>query len=271
MNNVDYRPRRCGVVLAGGDGKRLQPFVRKLLGFELPKQYVSFTGNRSMLEHTFDRAEQLISPECLFTVVARDHLGHPEVRSQLSGRIPHTVVVQPMNRETGPGLLLPLTHLLLRYPNSTVAVFPSDHFVLQEDLFAAYVQQAFEEVERYPSRIVFLGVEPTDAEPEYGYILPEDQYLDSSRRKCGSTIEKWTAQAVSKELSEDQLWVSWTDLVTSADEPAKDLFIVVQPGTLRRMKSRYYRGDAVNMSETLPIDSLSGCGIQWASCLIEHF
>jgi hypothetical protein len=84
MNKIYYRPRRCGVVLAGGDGKRLQPFVRKLLGFELPKQYVSFTGNRSMLEHTFDRAEQLISPECLYTVVARDHLKHPEVCSQLS-------------------------------------------------------------------------------------------------------------------------------------------------------------------------------------------
>ena len=165
--------------MAGGDGKRLRPFVSKLLGFELPKQYVSFTGNRSMLEHTFDRAEQLISPECLYTVVAQDHLRHPEVRSQLSGRLLHTVVVQPINRETGPGLLLPLTHLFGRYPNSTVAVFPSDHFILQEDIFAAYVQQAFDEVERYPSRIVFLGVEPIEAESAYGYILPENQYLDS--------------------------------------------------------------------------------------------
>ena len=208
MNNVDYRPRRCGVVLAGGDGKRLQPFVRKLLGFELPKQYVSFTGNRSMLEHTFDRAEQLISPECLYTVVARDHLGLPEVRSQLDGRIPHTVVAQPMNRETGPGLLLPLAHLLLRYPNSTVAVFPSDHFILQEDLFAVYVQQAFEEVERYPSRIVFLGVEPTEAEPEYGYILPEDQHLDAESpvKRVKTFIEKPDPRMAAQVISLGALW-----------------------------------------------------------------
>ena len=208
MNNVDCRPRRCGVVLAGGDGKRLQPFVRKLLGFELPKQYMSFTGNRSMLEHTFDRAEQLISPECLYTVVARDHLEHPEVRSQLDGRIPHTVVVQPMNRETGPGLLLPLMHLLLRYPNSTVAVFPSDHFILQEDLFAAYVQQAFEEVERYPSKIVFLGVEPTEAEPEYGYILPEDQYLDAESpvKRVKTFIEKPDPCMAAQVISLGALW-----------------------------------------------------------------
>ena len=161
-----------------------------------------------MLEHTFDRAEQLISPECLYTVVARDHLRHPEVRSQLSGRIPHSVVVQPMNRETGPGLLLPLMHLLLRYPNSIVAVFPSDHFILQEDLFAAYVQQAFEEIERHPSRILFLGVEPTDAEPEYGYILPDDQYLDSGSPviRVKAFIEKPEPRIASQVISLGALW-----------------------------------------------------------------
>jgi len=208
MTTSGCKPHRCGVVLAGGDGKRLRPFVSRLLGFELPKQYVSFTGNRSMLEHTFDRAEQLISPECLYTVVAQDHIRHPEVRSQLSARIPHTVVVQPINRETGPGLLLPLTHLLLRYPNSTVAVFPSDHFILQEDLFAAYVQQAFEEVERYPSKIVFLGVEPTEAEPEYGYILPENQYLDSESpvKRVKAFIEKPDLLRAAQAISLGALW-----------------------------------------------------------------
>lgn len=180
MSTTDFGPHRCSIILAGGDGKRLRPFVRKRLRVDLPKQYVNFIGTRSMLEHTFDRAEQLISPECIFTVVARDHLTYSEVQRQLRKRPPHTVVVQPMNRETGPGLLLPLMHLFLHYPNSTVAVFPSDHFILEEDLFMAYVQQAFELVEKYPSKIAFLGVEPTDLEPEYGYILPDNQDMDSA-------------------------------------------------------------------------------------------
>jgi hypothetical protein len=33
-----------GVVLAAGDGKRLQRYVRQLYGKELPKQYVNFIG-----------------------------------------------------------------------------------------------------------------------------------------------------------------------------------------------------------------------------------
>jgi hypothetical protein len=50
----------CGIVLAGGEGKRLQPFIKSLGKGTLPKQYVNFVGNRSMLEHTLDRVERLM-------------------------------------------------------------------------------------------------------------------------------------------------------------------------------------------------------------------
>ncbi|MBI3994453.1 MAG: hypothetical protein HY349_00620, partial [Nitrospirae bacterium] len=38
---------RCGIVLAAGEGKRLQPFIRRLRGKDLPKQFVNFIGTRS--------------------------------------------------------------------------------------------------------------------------------------------------------------------------------------------------------------------------------
>ena len=81
-----YKPVRCGIVLAGGDGKRLKPLIHRLRGEALPKQYVNFFGARSMLEHTFRRAEKLISPKRLFTVVSKGHLSHAEPRRQLSSR-----------------------------------------------------------------------------------------------------------------------------------------------------------------------------------------
>jgi mannose-1-phosphate guanylyltransferase len=165
-------PIRCGIVLAGGEGQRLQPFVYRLKGVNLPKQYVNFVGSRSMLEMTFERTEKLIFPDHLFTVVNRGHLQFPEVRRQLSSRPRGTVVVQPQNKETGPGLLLPLTYLYKRYPKSTVAVFPSDHFIVEGDLLMSHVELACRAVERNPSRLVLLGMEPSAAETEYGYILP---------------------------------------------------------------------------------------------------
>lgn len=99
---------RCGIVLAAGEGERLRPLVRQIRGEVLPKQYVNFIGARSMLEHTFSRVERLIPEERVFTVVGRNHLAYPSVNRQLSGRLEGTVVVQPQNRETGPGILLPL-------------------------------------------------------------------------------------------------------------------------------------------------------------------
>jgi mannose-1-phosphate guanylyltransferase len=163
----------CGIVLAGGEGKRLRPFVHLLRQDLLPKQYVNFIGNRSMLEHTLHRAEKLIPPQRLFTVIDRAHLGFSEVNEQLAKRLPGTVIVQPENKETGPGLLLPLMHLAKQFPNSIVAIFPSDHFVLEEENLIKHVRLAHSLVKKHPSRIVLLGIEPDGEESEYGYLLPE--------------------------------------------------------------------------------------------------
>jgi mannose-1-phosphate guanylyltransferase len=165
-------PIRCGIILAAGDGNRLRRFVEKLRGDALPKQYVNFIGKRSMLEHTFCRAQKMIPAERLFTVVSQSHLRYPEVARQLSTRPMARIVEQPDNRDTGPGLLLPLAHLYKRYPDSIVVVFPSDHFILEEDRFMAYVDQAFRIVEKDPAKLVLLGMHPSEAEPEYGYIVP---------------------------------------------------------------------------------------------------
>src|SRR5713226_7466220 len=172
MKRVFHETVRCGIILAAGEGERLRPFIQRLRLDHLPKQYVNFVGARSMLEQTFSRVERLIPPDRVFTVVSRDHLRYPEARQQLSGRPDGTVVLQPENRETGPGILLPLMHLYKRYPEAVVAIFPSDHFIAQEEIFMAYVDLALWAVERHPSYLVLLGVEPDEPEPEYGYILP---------------------------------------------------------------------------------------------------
>jgi len=165
-------PTLCGLVLAGGEGQRLHQFVARLRGDALPKQYVSFTGTCSMLEHTYRRAERMISRSRLFTVVNEAHLRFTEVRTQLRDRDPGTVVVQPVNRETGPGLLLPLVHLYRRYPNATVAVFPSDQFILEADRLMRHIRLAHAVIEKNPSALVLLGIAPDHEESDYGYILP---------------------------------------------------------------------------------------------------
>lgn len=198
-----------GIVLAAGEGTRLRSLVSRLTGELIPKQYVNFTGTRSMLEHTFQRAEKVIPRERLFTVVSQAHLGHRAARQQLSGRTPGTVVMQPENRDTGPGLLLPLMHIHRRRPDAVVAVFPSDHFILEEDLFMAHVGLACDAVERDPARLVLLGIEPDGPEPEYGYIVPGEK-IDSpagpALRGVAQFIEKPPTRMADELMRKGGLW-----------------------------------------------------------------
>ena len=191
-------PNLCGIVLAGGDGERLRPLIHRLRGDSLPKQYVTFIGTRSLLEHTFHRAEKLIPSDRIFAVINRNHLKFAEVQRQISRRPRVTLIVQPVNKETGPGILLALMHVYKRFPDSTVVVFPSDHFILEEDLFMSHVYQAFRAVERDGSRLVILGMTPHDADSEYGYIVPGKEIEDpglGSARKIELFVEKPATEA----------------------------------------------------------------------------
>jgi mannose-1-phosphate guanylyltransferase len=198
----------CGLVLAGGDGKRLQPFIKSLGKGNLPKQYVNFTGNRSMLEHTLERAEKIMPPERVLTVITESHLQFPEVRQQCSTRPKDTVIVQPENKETCPGILLPLIHLYKRYPESVVLVFPSDHFIGQNDRLVDHARLACLAVRQDPSQLVLLGVTPDREEPEYGYLLPGKKpvALEPNLSPVSWFIEKPERKTVRRLIRAGGLW-----------------------------------------------------------------
>jgi mannose-1-phosphate guanylyltransferase len=200
---------RCGIVLAAGNGRRLRQFVHQQRGDYLPKQYINFIGKRSMLEHTFHRAEKLIPAERLFVVIAKEHLQFDEVRCQIASRPHEYIIIQPENKDTGAGILLPLMHLYKRYADAIVTVFPSDHFILEEDLFMRHVERAFQIVESDGARIVLLGTEPHEPDPEYGYILPGGR-IDNPDFDGGQTVEmfveKPSADAAKKIIGKGALW-----------------------------------------------------------------
>jgi mannose-1-phosphate guanylyltransferase len=144
-------------------------------------------------------------------VVGRSHLDHVEVQKQLSRQPRGVFIVQPENRGTLPGILLPLMHLYRRYPDSSVAVFPSVHFIAEEDedLFMLYVSRAFRAVETDPSQLVLLGVEPDRLEPDFGYILSDgkDRKLESlGIRRVNSFVEKPEPSVARELIQQGALW-----------------------------------------------------------------
>jgi mannose-1-phosphate guanylyltransferase len=158
------------LVLAGGDGRRLQDLTRRIAGAPIPKQYCRIAGDRSLLEATLARISPLVPRGRTLVVVNRNHL--ELALPQLSDVPPGNVVVQPSNRDTGPGIVLGLLHLAARHPRTPVVVFPSDHYVGDASIFRAQVERATLLVDRLPATMALLGVRPTHPEPAFGYIEP---------------------------------------------------------------------------------------------------
>ena len=157
------------IILAGGEGVRLRALVQRWLGHHKPKQYCTFVGTRSMLQHTLDRADQLSAADRKVTVIARSHRW--AARPQLRAR-PGTVVLQPSDRGTAAAVFLALSHIRAADPSATVVLYPSDHFVYPESRFEEVVRTAVLAARQSQPRLFLLGVPPDSLEPEYGWIHP---------------------------------------------------------------------------------------------------
>src|SRR3989442_14388629 len=62
-----------GMILAGGNGTRLSSLTRKLAGDDRAKQFCRLVGDDTLLGQTRRRAQVLIAPARLLTVVTRHH------------------------------------------------------------------------------------------------------------------------------------------------------------------------------------------------------
>ena len=191
---MDDNKRNWGIVLAGGEGNRVRGFLSALCGGQGIKQFCRVLGGRSLLQMTLDRVQQLIPRERILIIVNAGH--RDEAAEQLTGWPQENVIYQPANRETAPGILLPLAHVSHRCPNATVAVFPSDHFIFNERGFMTHVAQALSETEIYPKSAILLGMTPDRLEEGYGWISSrQDRQDKGSRAVCGFWEKPNPAQA----------------------------------------------------------------------------
>src|SRR4051794_221467 len=132
--------RSWAVVLAAGQGSRMTQVTHALCGRPLPKQFVPLLSERTLLQETMDRIGRQFPPERTVVVVGE---GYEDLaRVQLREYRGVEVVSQPLDLGTGPGVLLPLSHVLARDPRATVAVFPSDHHFRNVDPLRAAIARA---------------------------------------------------------------------------------------------------------------------------------
>jgi mannose-1-phosphate guanylyltransferase len=202
-----FAPQTWAIVLAGGDGVRLRPLVRRLFGDERPKQFIPLLGPASLLRQTLDRVERLVPPERTVVVSRVEHAAH--IARELSGRSRPRVLLQPQDRGTGTAVLFAAHWIRQWDPEAIVAVFPSDHFILEEEAFSAHTGQVLAHVADHPELMVLLGAPPTRPEPEYGWIRPGEWIADTAAGpvfRVGGFVEKPEPERARRCLAMGWLW-----------------------------------------------------------------
>lgn len=213
MPHEQYRrsiPLKAGhnwaLILAGGEGSRLQSLTTTAAGVAIPKQFCSFGGEASLLHDALRRAQTVTTASQTCAVVSEHHRLWWQA---MDLHIPApNVIRQPCNRGTAIGILLPLLQILHRDPDAALLVLPSDHFVRDEAVLAASLRAAMRQVRRRPDRIVMLGISPDEADPELGYIV-SDSAGTMDLRAVSEFVEKPNAAVARALIARGGVWNSF--------------------------------------------------------------
>lgn len=166
----DTHCHRWGVILAGGDGKRLLPLTRRITGDDRPKQFCAVVDDETLLYQTRRRISRLVPRWRTLLLLTKTH--EPFYADQVSGMPSSSVLIQPCNRGTAPAILYSLMRLSEIDPKGILAFFPSDHYFSDDEAFVRQIDSAYEIAAFRPEVVILLGVTPEAPEVEYGWIEP---------------------------------------------------------------------------------------------------
>jgi len=180
---------RWAVILAGGDGTRLQALTRTISGDDRPKQFCPIIGGRTLLDQTSHRVALSVTPDHTLTVLTRTH---ERFYAPLLKNVPKArLLVQPENKGTAPAILFSLLRIAQLSPNAAVAFFPSDHYFANDEQFMSHIESAFDTARTHPEIVTLLGIKPESPEEEYGWIEPDVSLFGQLLRSISRVRKFW--------------------------------------------------------------------------------
>ncbi|MFZ5814029.1 MAG: mannose-1-phosphate guanylyltransferase [Bacillota bacterium] len=151
------------VIMAGGSGERLWPKSRH----SFPKQFVTLYGNRSLLQHTYDRLRKWLPPDHIGVVAGERHA--KLVAEQLPELPAENLLLEPVPRDTAACAGFAAAWVQKQEEEAVMILLPSDHLILDDAAFRHTLDEAVR-VALSTDGLVTLGIRPTRPETGYGYI-----------------------------------------------------------------------------------------------------
>lgn len=162
---------KWAVILAGGNGSRLQPLTRLLTGDDRPKQFCPLLGDKTLLAQTRARVALNVPATRCLCVVTREH--EPYYRRELRDMTPRQVIEQPANRGTAAAIAYAVARVGRQDSKAVIGLFPADHHYEDPGTLRRVVDQTYRAAQQRPELVFLLGTEPDAAEIEYGWIEPD--------------------------------------------------------------------------------------------------
>ena len=155
------RPEIVPVILAGGQGKRLWPLTSP----KRPKPFLSLNSGLSFFQRTVLRVRSFAPPIIVchhsYRGLVKDHLARVKVE-------PRAIILEPDHRNTAAAIAM--AAFFLKGQGSLMLVLPSDHSMKN---IRSFEKAVVESIAYTIENMVLLGVTPTAAETDYGYIMLE--------------------------------------------------------------------------------------------------
>ena len=251
MNRYRTDRKTWALVLAAGEGRRLRDLTTSALGVCVPKQFCSLRGGPSLLQEALSRARGVVSMSRLCAIVAAQH--RCWWKEPLSRLRPSNVIVQPENRGTGHGILLPLLHLFDRDPDALVIILPSDHYVRDESTLIRALSVATGQLQPRSMAILMLGIEPDEPDEELGYILP-GRDDGTGTLQVDRFVEKPSASLASALIDGGALWNAF--ILVARVQALLELYQRRFPTLVTDMRSAVRLGTHQPLSGTLAMAEL---------------
>jgi mannose-1-phosphate guanylyltransferase len=143
------------MIMAGGGGTRFWPRSRSAR----PKQFLTFSGDRTLLQGTLDRVEAQVPPERTWVITSAAH--RDEALQQLPDVPAAQVVGEPAGRDTAACIGLGAALIARRDPAATMAVMPADHAIEPEQEFRRALHAAEQLADEFPEALITFGIRPT--------------------------------------------------------------------------------------------------------------